>query len=162
MLADFGVALVAPEGSLTDPGTLCRYPSLCSAREQARGDTHLFDGRLDIYGLGAQLLYEMLTGHPPFKGSSRGDSEASTERTIQYIREGLYRRCRAMLKRFASDGSKKTPSRRYVTAANLAEDLERVLSRPANPPAPHVCVGTVDTVVPSSADCRDACRASLS
>ena len=62
-----------------------------------------------------------------------------------------------MLKRFASNASKKTPSRRYVTAANLAEDLERVLCRPANLSVPHVCVGTVDTVVPSSADCREAC-----
>ena len=68
-ITDFGLAkrLEADEGQ-THTGQVMGTPSYM-APEQARGDTKLAGPPADIYALGA-ILYEMLTGRPPFKGIS--------------------------------------------------------------------------------------------
>ena len=62
-IADFGIALL-PSGSHTVAGTAYGSPKYMSP-EQVVGDK--VDGRSDIFSLGA-VLYEILTGHPPFAG----------------------------------------------------------------------------------------------
>ena len=68
-ITDFGLAkrLEADEGQ-THTGQVMGTPSYM-APEQARGDTKSAGPPADIYALGA-MLYEMLTGRPPFKGVS--------------------------------------------------------------------------------------------
>jgi tetratricopeptide (TPR) repeat protein/predicted Ser/Thr protein kinase/TolB-like protein len=65
-IVDFGLAKLAGQTRLTRAGTVVGTVAYM-APEQARGQE--VDGRADIWSLGA-VLYEMLTGGPPFKGSN--------------------------------------------------------------------------------------------
>jgi eukaryotic-like serine/threonine-protein kinase len=72
-LLDFGLAASLPAGprvddTITQPGTLLGSPHYISP-EQARGDRA--DARSDIYSTGA-MLFEMITGRPPFAAGSAG------------------------------------------------------------------------------------------
>ena len=70
VVSDFGIAWAVSEAGserLTASGLALGTPAYMSP-EQAAGDSDL-DARTDIYGLGC-VLYEMLTGQPPFLGSS--------------------------------------------------------------------------------------------
>lgn len=97
------------------------------APEQAQGHAYQAGPATDIYALGA-ILYELLTGQPPFKAAAAMDTmyqiihdepippqrlEPATPRDLATI----------CLKCLA-----KEPSRRYPTAAALADDLECYLS----------------------------------
>lgn len=66
-VADFGIALQQDDVRLTQLGVCVGTPQYMSP-EQAAGD-EVLDSRSDVYSLGV-VLYEMLTGLPPFSGSS--------------------------------------------------------------------------------------------
>lgn len=129
-LADFGMAkLIESGGNLEDQtqsGTLIgTIPYM--APEQAEGRTHDMDVRTDVYGLGA-LLYELLTGRPPFEG----ESDASTLRQLLFtevtapsrIRRDVPRDLEAICLKCLAKDSK----RRYATAQELSDDLGRFLA----------------------------------
>ncbi|MEP6688843.1 MAG: protein kinase [Gemmatimonadales bacterium] len=66
LVADFGIARAIGSGE-TSTGHIVGTPTYMSP-EQVEGLDHL-DGRSDVYSLGA-VLFEMLVGEPPFRGSS--------------------------------------------------------------------------------------------
>jgi serine/threonine protein kinase/tetratricopeptide (TPR) repeat protein len=96
------------------------------APEQAQGDVHKIGPRTDIYALGA-ILYEVLTGRPPFKGASQletlhqvvFDDVVPPSRIQPRIARDLETICLKCLQ--------KEPQKRYGTALELADDLTRYL-----------------------------------
>jgi serine/threonine-protein kinase len=97
------------------------------APEQAAGRVDRIDARTDVYGLGA-LLYEILTGQPPFRGSDVQD-------LLRRVREEEPPRPRRLnpdaprpLEAVALKALAKDPARRYADAAELGRDVQRWLA----------------------------------
>ena len=123
-VADFGLARPfegAPE--LTLSGDRIGTPSYM-APEQVSGKAGTIGPAADIYALGA-LLYEMLTGRPPF----RGETVAETERQVLHDEPVSPSRLNTKVPRdletICLKCLSKEPQRRYTSAAALADDLRR-------------------------------------
>jgi eukaryotic-like serine/threonine-protein kinase len=123
-VTDFGLAKVFVPGSeATATGVIAGTPSYM-APEQASGRSAEVGPAADIYSLGA-IVYELLTGEPPFRQESPLDTlldilgrEPRYPRQINpKVPRGLELIC---LKCLA-----KSPAERYASAAALADDLER-------------------------------------
>lgn len=124
-VTDFGLAQFHADAGLTQTGDILgtlRYMS----PEQAYGQRTLLDHRTDVYSLGA-TLYELVTLEPIFPGRSRQEllrkiineeprPPRAVERTVPVELETI------ILKAVA-----KSPTDRYATAREMAEDLRRYL-----------------------------------
>src|SRR5207244_1030058 len=125
-LTDFGLArLVETESTITRTPEVLGTPSYM-APEQAVGNNASISSATDVYGLGA-VLYQLLTGHPPFAGGT-------TYETIRLVLDTEPRQPRLWSPKVDRDLSticlkclEKDPKRRYSSALALAEDLERWL-----------------------------------
>src|SRR5262249_21718734 len=125
-IADFGLAkLVEGESVHTQSGTILGTPNYM-APEQAEGKMSRVGPPSDVYALGA-ILYQMLTGRPPFKAASMWETleQVCTQKPVppERIQPGMPRD----LERICLQCLEKQPSQRYLTAAALAEDLGRFL-----------------------------------
>jgi TolB-like protein/predicted Ser/Thr protein kinase/Flp pilus assembly protein TadD len=125
-LTDFGLArLVESESTVTRTLEVLGTPSYM-APEQAAGNNPTLTNATDVYGLGA-VLYQLLTGHPPFAGGT-------TYETIKLLLETEPRPPRLWNPTIDRDLAticlkclEKDPGRRYSSALALAQDLERWL-----------------------------------
>jgi serine/threonine protein kinase len=125
-LTDFGLArLVETESTVTRTLEVLGTPSYM-APEQAVGNNERVSSATDIYGLGA-VLYQLLTGHPPFAGGT-------TYETVRLVLDTEPRQPRLWNRKIDRDLATiclkcldKDPRRRYSSAVALAEDLERWL-----------------------------------
>ncbi len=126
-VTDFGLAkrLDTTDGE-TVTGQIMGTPSYM-APEQARGETERISPATDVFALGV-ILYEMLTGHPPFKGTSNletlrqinSDDPVPPSRQQRSVSRDLETICLKCLE--------KEPKDRYAGAKDLADDLDRYLA----------------------------------
>jgi serine/threonine protein kinase/Tfp pilus assembly protein PilF len=134
LVADFGIGKALSGGkSFTQTGMSVGTPAYMSP-EQASGDASI-DGRSDLYSLGC-VLYEMLTGEPPFTGptaqaiiAKRFVSPVPRVRTTRDVPEGVDVALSRALAR--------TPVDRYRTVAEFADAL-RIVLRDGNGAGTHV------------------------
>jgi tRNA A-37 threonylcarbamoyl transferase component Bud32 len=122
-LTDFGLARRSEGEALqTQEGEVLGTPAYMSP-EQARGDSRLVDARSDLYSLGV-ILYELLCGQRPFRGSMYEvlkqvqEGEPEPPRTFApHVSRDLEAIC---LKAMA-----RSPDDRYPSVEHFAEDLRR-------------------------------------
>jgi lipoprotein NlpI len=125
-VTDFGLAKqLDSDAGQTHTGAVLGTPSYM-APEQAEGRTRDVGPAADIYALAA-ILYELLTGRPPFKGSSKRETlEQVCTREPVPVRQ-LQPAVPRDLETICLKGLRKDPRQRYASAAALADDVQRWL-----------------------------------
>jgi serine/threonine protein kinase/regulator of sirC expression with transglutaminase-like and TPR domain len=123
-ITDFGLAKqLDSDSGQTESGAVMGTPSYM-APEQARGQSKEVGPAADIYALGA-ILYDMLTGRPPFKAATPmetlrqviDDDPVPPSRLVPRVSRDIETICLKCLH--------KEPRKRYDSALDLAEDLDR-------------------------------------
>jgi serine/threonine protein kinase/WD40 repeat protein len=130
-ITDFGLAkLLESSGDApTQTGVILGTVNYM-APEQAEAKTHMIGPAADIYALGA-ILYELLTGQPPFRGENALDTVRQLRSDEPLPPSRLRPRVPRDLQTICLKCLHKEPQRRYATAAALADDLRCFLdSRP--------------------------------
>lgn len=125
-ITDFGLAHITTGEHVTQTGEMLgtmRYMS----PEQASGSRGVIDHRSDVYSLGA-TLYEMLTGEPVFNG---GDRQSLLHQVLNGDPRPLRQINRAIpeeIETITLKALRHSPSDRYQTAQEFADDLHRYLN----------------------------------
>jgi tRNA A-37 threonylcarbamoyl transferase component Bud32 len=144
LVADFGIALAASKAGstrMTETGMSLGTPQYMSP-EQAMGEREI-TARSDVYALGA-VLYEMLTGDPPFTGST---AQAIVARVLTESPRPILPQRHTIpphVEAAVLTALEKLPADRFATAAQFAEALIKpmpprpVASTVAMQVAPHV------------------------
>jgi serine/threonine-protein kinase len=123
---DFGIARALADNAATVTATqavigTAQYLS----PEQARGEA--VDARSDVYSTGC-LLYELITGHPPFTGDSPVAVAYQHVRENPQVPSSANRVVPPALDSIVMKALAKNPLNRYQTAAEMREDLQRALA----------------------------------
>jgi serine/threonine-protein kinase len=137
-ITDFGLAKRFEdkgEGH-TRTGAIMGTPSYM-APEQAQGRTKYSGPAADIYSLGA-ILYDMLTGRPPFQGTTLLETLQQVQKLDPVPPKRLQPTIPFDLQTICLKALEKEPAKRYATAGALADDLRRfqagepILARPVS------------------------------
>jgi serine/threonine-protein kinase len=125
-ISDFGLARrMEGDTALTQSGVPVGTPSYM-APEQVRGQTRAIGPAVDVYALGA-ILYESLTGRPPFKGETPAETFLQVLQQEPVPPTQLNAKIPRDLETVCLKCLQKEPARRYADAAALADDLQRFL-----------------------------------
>jgi WD40 repeat protein len=123
-IADFGLAkLLGSDSGLTATESILGSPSYM-APEQAEGRTKTAGPRADLYSLGA-ILYELLTGRPPYRGATVLETLQQVKTTEPVPPSRLVPGLPRDVETIALKRLQKDPTRRYESGEALAEDLRR-------------------------------------
>jgi hypothetical protein len=126
-VTDFGLAKkIGGDSRQTRTGAVLGTPSYM-APEQAAGKIHELGPACDVYGLGA-LLYELLTGRPPFQSESQLDTLCQVMEREPVPPRLLNPKVEHDLETICLKCLEKQPASRYASAEALARDLERFLN----------------------------------
>jgi serine/threonine protein kinase len=142
-LIDFGIARAADQTRLTQSGnTIGTFAYIAPERLDTRAEE---DARADIYSL-ACVLYECLTGHPPFDADTTPQLIAAHLHTAPPQPSTTQPNVPARFDQVIATGMAKNPYNRYATTVELADAahdaITTLLARPseptllAEPPAP--------------------------
>ena len=125
-ITDFGLAKrVEADVELTQSGAILGTPAYMSP-EQASGRRGAVTTISDVYGLGA-VLYALLTGRAPFGGDSVAETIDAVRNAPPVPPSKLNAAVPRDLETICLKAMAKEPGRRYATARELAEDLDRFL-----------------------------------
>jgi serine/threonine protein kinase len=123
-ITDFGLAkLLESDPGMTKSGMVMGTPSYM-APEQTQGRTRDIGTHTDIYALGT-ILYEMLTGRPPFRGESVIETMELVGSCEPIPPSRVHDKVPRDLETICLKAMAKDPERRYRSALALAQDLER-------------------------------------
>jgi WD40 repeat protein/tRNA A-37 threonylcarbamoyl transferase component Bud32 len=125
-ITDFGLAKKLDEAGQTATGSIMGTPSYM-APEQAGGTSGLIGPAADVYALGA-ILYECLTGRPPFKAATAMDTLIQVVADDPVPPRTLNAQMPRDLETVCLKCLQKEPHKRYAGAEDLANDLRRFLS----------------------------------
>jgi hypothetical protein len=143
-LGDFGLAVAVDRSRMTMQGMMVGTVAYM-APEQALGRAP--DARSDLYALGA-MLYEMVTGRPPFLGDDAVGVISQHINTPPVDPSWHAPECPKPLEALILRLLAKSPDERPASAQDAAQELRRILDR-----------STVDTIHPSAPDAATDLRA---